>query len=659
MTQFNPLKTLFLCLFMVIGWNVQAQDPCPDCDFSPFEPVCVVEQGDTITLPNFCFVECLGLDSSDLVTCNITLPPDPCNCFFSFEPVCVNDATTGETLYFLNECYAECEGYTSSDFVVCDSLPANCEAYFEYVPDWNNSLTAQFLSFSLGATAWSWDFGDGNTSMDENPNHTYASEGIYNVTLTIQGDSCTSTYTMPISVDNGNIGGSDCHAFFFTSMASSNPLEVAFLNLSTASGMNGITSWSWDFGDGNTSTDPNPTHTYADEGTYTATLTITADSTCTDSYEATFYVGGLNFGCLASFSYEQPDPAVNTIEFTDESIAFNGTITSWAWNFGDGNISSDPNPIHTYADEGDYTVSLIINTDDGCANIIDIYIHVGVYNTYPWVPDDCQAFFNFSQDSNDEMTINFEDISFTNEPITEWFWNFGDGNVSSEQNPSHTYTDGGIYPVTLTIATDSCQSNFIMLVFAGDDAWYPTDCQALFLPIMDGTTVFLLGLPFSDSEIIEWAWDFGDGNTSNEPFPVHTYADAGDYSITLTITTADGCTSSFTIGVDLLDGFISGNATQDYMLTGTTSNENISIVDKVKSYPNPATDMFNLELSTSSDKEVQVNVKTVNGIQISGNTHQLYTGENKIQLDVARLTSGVYFVEIVEGNQVKTIKFIK
>ena len=665
MTRFNSLKTLFLCLFMVIGWNAQAQDPCVDCDPSIFDPVCVVEMGDTISLPNFCFAECLGYDSTDLVTCNITLPPDPCNCGFVLDPVCVNDATTGEVMFFLNACYAECEGFTANDFVVCDSIPGGggnqtgCYALFYIDYDSTDPLTLQFTDISQDATSWSWDFGDGNTSTDQNPSHTYATGGVYDVTLTISNDSCSNTFVEHICVGNWTGGGgTDCDAFFFYSQNDPSSLEVEFMDLSWAS--TDITSWSWDFGDGNTSTDQNPTHTYTDDGEYEVSLTITSDS-CESTVVQLVWIGnwGGGFDCFASFYYEQPDPAVNTIEFTDESFAGNGTVTSWSWDFGDGNTSTDQNPSHTYADEGDYVVTLTITTDDGCTSISDYYVHVGDYNTYPWVPEDCQAFFNFNQDPNDEMTINFEDISFTNEPITEWFWNFGDGNVSSEQNPSHTYVDEGIYPVTLTIATDSCQSNFIMLVFAGDDAWYPTSCQALFLPIFDGTTVFLLGLPIADSPITEWAWDFGDGNTSNEPFPIHTYAAAGDYDITLTITTDDGCTSSFTIGVDLLDGFMSGNATQDYMLTGTTSNENVAIVDKIKSYPNPATDMFNLELSTSTDKEVQINIRTVTGVQVTGNTHQLNQGENKIQLDVARLISGVYFVEIVEGDNVKTVKFLK
>ena len=659
----RTLTNVLLLFFVALGWNLQAQDPCVDCDFSIIDPVCVVEQGDTISLPNLCFLECLGFDSTDVVVCNITLPPDPCNCDFVFDPVCALDATTGETLFFPSACFAECEGYTANEFVVCDSLlsgggwQVECEAAFYIDYDWTDPLNIEFNDLSLNATSWSWDFGDGNMSTEQNPSHTYAAAGTYDVTLTIENDSCNSTITEIVFIENWTGGGNECDAFFFYSQNNSNSLEVEFVDFSWATG--DITSWSWDFGDGNTSTGQNPIHTYAVEGEYEVALTIVADS-CTSTITQSVWIGTWGWGndCYAAFYYYQSDLSVPTVAFTDDSYA-SGAVTSWAWDFGDGNTSTDQNPVHTYAADGDYIVSLTINTQNSCTSSSEYFVFVGDNsNQVPWTPGNCQSFFLFTQDANDEMTINFEDISITNEPITEWFWDFGDGNTSSEQHPSHTYPTSGVYPVTLSIATDSCQSNFIMLVFAGDDAWYPTGCQALFLPLMSGTDVFLFNLSTSDDNITDYLWDFGDGTTSTVQMPNHTYAAIGDYIITLTITSANGCTSTFTVGVDLLDGFVSSNATQDYMTT-TTSTENLSIVGKVKSYPNPATDIFNLELSTSSDKEVQINIRTVNGTQLSGNTYQLNSGENKIQLDVARLISGVYFVEILEGNEVKTIKFIK
>ena len=658
MTQFNPLKILFLCLFMAIGWNAQAQNPCPDCDILPFDPICVVEQGDTISLPNFCFAECLGYDSTDIVTCNI-IPPSPCLCDFVFDPVCVNDAN-GDVLFFTNACMAECEGYTAADFVVCGGgSQQDCEALFFYAQTDPNSLDISFGDVSWSTTnitSWAWDFGDGNTSTEQNPTHTYIDEGEYAVSLTITSDSCTSSVTQLVWI--GNWGwGNDCYASFYYSQIDPTSTTVEFTDNSYAAST--VTSWAWDFGDGNTSTEENPTHTYADEGEYLVSLTITADS-CTSTYPQLVWIGNWGWGndCYASFYYDQADPTSPIVEFTDDSYA-TSSVTSWAWDFGDGNTSTEQNPIHTYAADGDYIVSLTIDTQDGCMSTSEYFVFVGDNsNQVPWTPGNCQSFFLFNQDANDEMTINFEDISMTNEPITEWFWEFGDGNVSTEQHPTHTYADAGIYPVTLSISTDSCQSNFIMLVFAGDDAWYPTGCQALFLPLITGTEVFLLNLSTSDDAITDYLWDFGDGTTSTEIMPNHSYAAIGDYTITLTITSANGCTSTFTVGVDLLDGLMSSNATQDYMVT-TTSNEELAVVEKVKSYPNPATDIFNLELSTTSDKAVQINIKTVTGVQVAGNNYELNTGENKIQLEVARLISGVYFVEIVEGNQVKTIKFLK
>jgi len=161
-----------------------------------------------------------------------------------------------------------------ADFVICDSAAVyNCSASF-YGYDQNNSGNYYFVEMSYGSLTYAWDFGDGNTSTQQYPSHTFA-PGTYSVCLTVTGSNCTDTYCQTITV-----GGAACNASFYSYTDSLNS-TVYLVNNSNSS--NGGTSYFWDFGDGNTSNLQYPIHTYANLGMYTVCLTI-ADSSCTSTY---------------------------------------------------------------------------------------------------------------------------------------------------------------------------------------------------------------------------------------------------------------------------------------------------------------------------------------------------------------------------------------
>ncbi|MDD4455400.1 MAG: PKD domain-containing protein, partial [Candidatus Methanomethylophilaceae archaeon] len=133
------------------------------------------------------------------------------------------------------------------------------------------------------------------------------------------------------------------------------PLTVRFTDTSTGE----ITAWLWDFGDGATSTEQNPTHTYTAPGTYTVSLTATnAGGSSTES--KTDYITVMAPPPVADFSANvTAGPAPLAVRFTDAST---GEITAWSWSFGDGNTSTEQNPVHTYGAPGNYTVNLTIST---------------------------------------------------------------------------------------------------------------------------------------------------------------------------------------------------------------------------------------------------------------------------------------------------------
>ncbi len=130
-------------------------------------------------------------------------------------------------------------------------------------------LTVAFTDESTGATSWAWDFGDGNTSADQNPVHTYETADTYTVTLTVMNEAGSNSTTQTITVTEAPVTPAPVASFTTNVTEGVAPLTVAFTDEST-----GATSWAWDFGDGNTSTEQNPVHTYETADTYTVTLTV-------------------------------------------------------------------------------------------------------------------------------------------------------------------------------------------------------------------------------------------------------------------------------------------------------------------------------------------------------------------------------------------------
>ncbi|NIO80386.1 MAG: PKD domain-containing protein [Candidatus Aminicenantes bacterium] len=415
-------------------------------------------------------------------------------------------------------------------------------ADFTYTTD---NLMVDFTDTSTDVdgtiTDWSWDFGDGNTSTQQNPSHTYASDGTYTVSLTVTdngGLSDSTSKDVTVSSGGGNIPPTA--DFTFTT----DGLTVLFTDQSSDSDGT-IDSWSWDFGDGNVSTALNVGHTYTAEGTYTVTLTVTDNDGDSDSVSKNVTVNSESTAPEADFTF-----TVNglTVDFTDDSRDPDpdGSITGWSWDFGDGNTSTQQNPSHTYASADTFTVTLTVTDNNGLTDSVSKDVTTTSENTPP------TADFTFT---TNDLTANFTDTSTDADgTITNWSWDFGDGNTSTQQNPSHTYASAGTYTVTLTVtdndgASDSTSQN---VTVSAPQNQPPT---ADFTFTTNGLTAnFTDTSTDSDGTIQSWSWDFGDGNTSTQQNPSHTYASAGTYTVTLTVTDDDSATNSTSKSVTVSDG---------------------------------------------------------------------------------------------------------
>ena len=390
-------------------------------------------------------------------------------------------------------------------------------------------------------------------------------------------------------------------------------LTVTFSDASTA-GSSAIVSWSWDFGDDSTSTEQNPVHTYAEEGTYMVGLTIADENGRTDSYTADVMVAP-PVAPTAGFSY-----GVNqlTVSFADGSVAGDGAITGWSWDFGDDSTSTEQNPSHNYTGYDVYSVSLTVTdeNDSTDTHIEDVEVLgglvIGPFTFYPnpssgafmgqvtldggsATEDDIIAAFdpdgncagagtftvyegdayiyNFSIYGDDETTGDYDegmgagDATFT---LKLWVSSSGNTINYSESFSDWSNQNGAPMPgyddpfVVYNFETGAAQPP--AADFSGDPR---VGDAPLTVEFMDESTS-------GTDPIATWSWNFGDegfADVSTEQNPSYTYEASGVYTVMLTVTDA-----SDTLGSSITK--------ENYILVGTTGENDPPLATDINVYTN-------------------------------------------------------------------------
>ncbi|MBT8220527.1 MAG: PKD domain-containing protein, partial [Bacteroidia bacterium] len=306
--------------------------------------------------------------------------------------------------------------------------------------------TIQFNSNSSMATGWLWDFGDGNTSTDENPNHLYTGFGIYRPTLTTTyTDACTQTYgdsSLVVSIVQPSL------TITADSTTGCIPMDATF----QLSGSNDpIASIDWDFGF-TTSTMSNPTVTFSNIGDYSVTANVTTTTGCLLVVQE---IDMIEVGDIPNvlFSIDTLSACVDSpVSFTDLS---DPTVDEWEWDFGDGGTSSNPNPIHNYSEADSFLVTLKAYYN-GCPNDYEYTNYVNIAEP--------KARFAWGYQCGTTNTLNFTDLSVGSDSI---WWDFGDGSpMMAATNPTHNYASEGTYTITQYVKnqTTGCIDDEVLVV---------------------------------------------------------------------------------------------------------------------------------------------------------------------------------------------------
>ena len=442
----------------------------------------------------------------------------------------------------------------STAFILVMILLPGFSASSQLIAEFNYStasgcspLVVYFFSSSTGALGFNWNFGNGNFSVEQNPQCTFIVPGTYNVTLTVYDNLSSVSVSHTITVfpnPYANFIADVTHGCVGTT--------INFTNLSSPGqpGNSPINSCLWDFGDGNTlsSLNTNISHVFTYSGEFSITIMITDQNECTDiqSFFQYIHVSSPTIYFFAPVQNFCLIPA--NVEFINGSIG-QGTLT-YEWNFGDGQTSTLSDPDHTFNDYGDYTVSLTATDENNCISTTSYTDYIRVHPIAP----------SFSMPDTLCIEETFG-LNNTSSGGNEFLWII-DGDTTTVEDPAGlSFDQGGFRPIILTVTlngecaatiTDSVFVETIEADFEPDPAYL---CQ-----VPDQVLFNNLSVTNNSSGIATSYWQFGNLYGSTDFSPInHYYSDpvldslhTEIFSDMLVVTSPHGCTDTFINENDVL-----------------------------------------------------------------------------------------------------------
>jgi PKD repeat protein len=464
-----------------------------------------------------------------------------------------------------------------------------------------NGSTVDFTNLSF-ATSYFWDFGDGASSIVLNPQHTYATENTFTVTLYAINDCDTTTATQTVTTLLRPTAG-----FTFPSPVEGcgDSVQVPFTNTSVGT----ATSFSWSFPGGTptTSNQANPTVTYTTTGLYFATL-ITSNAAGQDTFMQIVAVTANPLPVSDFVFFVQNN---GTVQFADLSQ----NALNLLWDFGDGTTSGDSDPLHTYTEEGTYIVTLTV------WNPCDTVTFQQTLNIL--LPPTAGFFVQDTAFGCGSAIVEFENTSSAN--ATSFQWNFPSGNPanSSDANPSVTYSAAGTYTAQLivenSVGSDTVEQTFNVQIFDFPVANF--SYQAFSGGVIQFTNL--------SQNATTYTWDFGDGYPQVPGFNIHhQYATSGVYTVTLIATSPCGVS----ILQQTIEVVVSGVATGEPQGLGI-----------VRLFPNPASDWLTVDCSHATAQPVEIQIFDAGGKLVFEQNENL---ERVEKIEFGEIASGIYQIAV-------------
>jgi large repetitive protein len=398
----------------------------------------------------------------------------------------------------------------------------------------------------LDTLTYSWNFGDNtNPVTGQNVTHTFADNGNYNVILTVTDkDGAATNQTVVAKVDNV--------APTIVSISKPTTIKegesVTFAATATDPGILDTLTYSWNFGDNTpVSSGQNVNHTFADNGNYNVVLTVTDKD------------GGVTTQTVVAKVDNVAPTIVSIVKPTTikegESVTFTATATdpgildtlTYSWNFGDNTpVSIGQNVTHTFADNGNYNVTLTVTDKDGAA--ITQTVVAKVDNVAPTIVSIAKP-TTIKEGESVAFSATVTDPGILD--TLTYSWNFGDSTPAvNGRDVNHTFADNGNYNVVLTV-TDKDGAATTQTVVAKVDNVAPTIVSiAKPTTIKEGESV-AFSATVTDPGILDtltYSWNFGDSTPAVNGRDVnHTFADNGNYNVVLTVTDKDGAATTQTV----------------------------------------------------------------------------------------------------------------
>ncbi|NNC96367.1 MAG: PKD domain-containing protein [Chitinophagales bacterium] len=396
-------------------------------------------------------------------------------------------------------------------FTVSDSI--GCNRLENVMFDANSSSIVDTLLISSAM----WIFGNGDTVVKTKDlswkqflvrdNVDYNAAGLYLPRLFVRDvNSCMSTFAKLIRVIEHNT------AFGIDSGLLCAPTSISFADSSVADGQ--ITNWIWTVDGMDTITSRNASFYFQNQGAYLIELQTSDTFGCSDSKSEILVMNNPQ----ANIGTPSRDNCINDLVIF-YNLSIGQQYTSF-WEFGDGNTSTDKNPLHIYSARDSFTVKLTITDKKGCVDSVRKRKYI--------IVRDPQASFTVDPDSSlcPPLLVSFSNTSQGN--IVNWNWNLGDGAFSSAVSPFHNYSTAGMFTVSLTVVDDiGCVDSVRIddaVFIGGPTASYRVEPDSI---CRAGGVDFYIESKNNVSSVL---WDFGDGIISGDDTVTHIYDSSGVYN---------------------------------------------------------------------------------------------------------------------------------